>query len=167
MPEQIDDSRRGRDALASRLQAALQEQMGLVERVQQLDAEKISLAAQLAEAISTRDAKISALQAGAASSHNEAGSMPAATSTAAASGWGGAADKLDSLMELLAVTPEGDRASRAGRACERVKELRALSARSAERVRQLEALRAEQVGYSVHVPILAILELFNPIHSDA
>ena len=137
----MEDLRRGREGLGARLQDALQEQMGLVERVQQLEAERSSLSEKMTADIVARDAQISALQALAVSTNKLNGSPPAPL----ASGWSAAAERLDSLMELLSVAPEGDRVGRAARACERVKELRALSARAAERVRHLEALRAEQV----------------------
>ncbi len=165
---QVDECRKGREVLSSKLQSALREQMGLVERVQQLEAEKASLeaAAQqpsleaaMAATVGDRDAEITSLRAqlavteaallSASALHVAPGpeaSIDKAVVVAAGGGWGAAAEKLDCLMELLGVAPEGDRIGRAARACERGRELRAGAARAADRVRQLEAWRAEQVS---------------------
>jgi predicted nuclease with TOPRIM domain len=159
---QVDECRKGRELIGTKLQSALRDQMALVERVQQLEAEKSSLEV-VAAAVGAREAEITTLRAQLAAAEAALASAttspvalgPAAPSADAAvdkavaaavgGGWGAAAEKLDSLMELLGVAPEGDRVGRATRACERARELRSGASRAADRVRQLEAWRAEQV----------------------
>jgi cell division septum initiation protein DivIVA len=136
--------------------------MGLVERVQTLETER----AALTESLAARDSAVDSLQAKLAASRTGhppatadpsvppaaeaavtkvASAAPTPAASGSVGGWSAAGEKLDTLMELLGVAPEGDRVGRAARACERAKELRSTAARSAERVLQLEALRAEQV----------------------
>ena len=150
---QADECRRGREALGTKLQSAILAQMGLVEQVQQLeaalgdrDAEIAALRAKLAaaEAAPASASPSPGAQGPPAPSGEAPGDKAGATATATG-GWGAAAEKLDVLMELLGVAPEGDRVGRATRACERARELRTGAARAADRTRQLEAWRAEQV----------------------